>query len=161
MMAALAGGILGGIVGALVVVLALFWPGHRLGRFRFPNEAERFADLSYRLWRLYVDLVSGLEIRANAPRALHEEVLLAASGSESDEDSSEALFEMTSILSRARGRAGEFRRVGLDVSQAQFADLTDRMREAFVRVQLGAATGRGRIGGVVTDLNAARTRRYA
>jgi tRNA pseudouridine-54 N-methylase len=72
---------------------------------------------------------------------------------------------MSSLLFRAWNRAGEFRRVGLSVSQGQFADLTEGMEKGFSLVQLEAAGGktehRDRTGGDVTDLSAARTRKYA
>lgn len=164
-MAALVAGILGGIIGAALVGLAIYWQEKRLGRSRAAQEAERVTTLSYRLWRLCVDLVSGIEIRQRVPYALYEEVLLATSDPGCHEGSEEALLTMTSLLFRAWNRAGEFRRVGLRVSHGQFADLTESMRGAFSIVQLEAAGGkaehRGRTGGVVTDLSAARTRKYA
>jgi hypothetical protein len=162
-MVALVAGILGGIIGGALVGLAILWQEKRLGRLRAVKEVERLTELSYRLWHLYVDLVSGIEISPKTPRALHEEVLLATSGLGCGKASEEALFAMTSLIYRAVNRAGEFRRVGLSVSSGQFADLTESMRKAFSIVQLGAATEkarqRARAGGIVADLSAARSRK--
>jgi hypothetical protein len=164
MLTVLTAGILGGIIGAALVALTVFGRGMSFGRLRAARGTERLTALSYDLWRLYVDLVSGVEVRSDAPRALYQEVLLATSTTESRGGAEGALFTMTSLLFRAWDRAGELRRVGLSVSSGQFADLTEMMQAAFGLVQLEAAgdkrTGAhwGTSGGSVTDLSLARMR---
>jgi hypothetical protein len=162
MLAVLAAGILGGIIGAALVALAALGQGMRFGRSRAVRETEQVTALSYRLWRLYVDLASGAEVHSDAPRALYQDVLLVTSGPGCHGEVDEALFAMTSLLFRAWDRAVELRRVGLTVSSGQFADLTESMQGVFGLVQLEAAGDKGRRwgrpGGSVTDLSLARAR---
>ena len=166
MLAVLTAGILGGIIGAALITLAVFRQGmgfgRSLGQGRAPKETERVTALSYRLWRLYVELVSGVGVRSDAPRTLYQEVLLAAAGPGCEGDAEEALFAMTSLLFRAWDRAAELRRVGLSVSSGQFADLTEGMQGGFGLVQLEESGNKGRrwdrLGGSVTDLSLVRRR---
>jgi len=140
--AVLFAGILGGMIGGAAVGCALYWLVPRewsLRSVRRP-EADRLSSLSYRLWHLYVALVSGSAVPLAKLRVVHDEVLLVTSDFECHKETEEALLAMTSLLHRAWKRAGEFRRVGLSVSPAQFADLTDDMQAAFAYLQL--ASGR-------------------
>jgi hypothetical protein len=166
-MAVLVAGILGGMIGGAVVGCALHWLGPRewsirpLGR----READRLSSLSYQLWHLYVALVSGPPVPLDKLRVLYDEVLLVTSDLECEKESEGALLAMRSLLHRAWTRAAEFRRVGLSVYPAQFADLTDDMQAAFVCVQLASGRMRSRAEkrtwGHAADLGAARIRRLA
>jgi hypothetical protein len=166
-MAVVLAGILGGMIGGAVVGCSLYWLAPREWSVRSVRrrEADRLSSLSYRLWHLYVTLVSGSPVSLAKLRVVYDEVLLVTSDFECHKETEEALLAMTSLLHRAWKRAGEFRRVRLSVFPAQFADLTDDMRAAFACVQLASGRMRSETekqarGGVV-DIGAARIRRVA
>jgi hypothetical protein len=142
MMETLLAGIVGGVIGGAVVGIALYLraPWEWLTRAAARRESGRVTSLSYRLWRLYVALVSGSAVPRDRLRDLYDEVLLLTAGCDREKETEEALFAMTFLLQRAWKRAAEFRRVQLKVSPGQFADLTESMQAAFAAVQL--ASGR-------------------
>jgi hypothetical protein len=166
-MAVVIAGMLGGMIGGAVVGCALYWLAPREWSVRSGRrrEADRLSTLSYRLWQLYVALVSGSPVSLARLRVLDDEVLVTTADLECDRETEEALLAMTSLLHRAWKRAGEFRRVRLSVVPAQFADLTHDMQAAFARVQMASGCIRSRAGrqarGGVVDMGAARIRRLA
>ena len=167
MLAVMLAGVLGGVIGGAAVGCVLFFwtpraaPSRRIGH----RETNRLTSLSYRLWQLYVAVVSGASVPVSRLRAAHDEVLLVTFDVACEKETEEALLAMTSLLFRAWKRSREFTRVRLTISPAQFSDLTEDMQAAFAGVQLASgrlrSSGEDQIREALVDLGAARLRRLA